>query len=110
MRWRAADSEDPGAIEEAAGQGWLCYGVDKGPGSVASGIHLVESLLSLVDPITLERVEPRIRITTDCPVLIQELDEYRWSDRGTEPDRSCSDHGPDALRYLCMYRAAMVRS
>ncbi len=106
--YRVADSEDPGAIEEAAESGWLVAPATKGPGSVLKGIELVDALISTVDPLDMSPVEPRIRITNDCPVLIEEMEGMRWAEKRDagppKPDKSCPDHGPDALRYLVQYR------
>jgi hypothetical protein len=111
MIYRVADSEDPGAIEEAAYQGWLCEAAVKGPGSVVAGINLLDALLATVDPVSLEPQVPRLRIFSACPVLLGELEEYRWAKvaEGADPrpDPACPDHGPDALRYLVGLRAAL---
>lgn len=109
LTYRVADSEDPGAIIEAAQQGLLVEGARKGAGSVTAGITLVEALLATVDPITLEPCRPRLRFFRNaCPVLVEELEGYRWArvSEGAEPrpDPTCADHGPDALRYLVQYR------
>lgn len=112
LTYRTADSEDPGAIIEAAYHGWLCEPVEKGAGSVVAGINLLDALLATVDPITLGPQVPRLRFFRGaCPVLVEELEEYRWAKvrEGVDarPDPTCSDHGPDALRYLVTYRASL---
>lgn len=106
--YRVGDSEDPGAIAEAAGLGWWITPVKKGPGSVTRGITLVDSLLQTVDPVSMERIAPRLVVTEDCPVLIEELENYRHGPKSTPADikpLKVDDHGPDALRYGVMYRA-----
>ena len=109
--YRVADSEDPGAIVEAAGMGWWVEGAKKGPGSVVQGIELVEAMLQTVHPIELTPQRPRILITQDCPQLIEELEGMRWATvregQDPRPDPVCPDHGPDALRYLVQYRQAL---
>lgn len=111
LTYRVADSEDPGAIIEAALQGFLVEPATKGAGSVRTGITLVESLLATVDPVSLEPTPPRLRVFSTCPILIDELEGYRWAkvNEGVEPrpDPTCSDHGPDALRYLVSYRHSL---
>jgi hypothetical protein len=103
-----ADSEDPAAILEAIEMGYPTDAATKGAGSVARGIELVEALLQTVDPVTMEEVRPRLYITEDCPVLIEEMEGMRWAEpkpgREPEPDRKCPDHGPDTLRYMVVYR------
>lgn len=112
MTYRVADSEAPGAIEEAAFQGWWVASAVKGPGSVLAGITLLESLLTLIDPLTFEPVTPRIKFFRGkVPVLRAELEGLRWDDpRAGQPARpkpGDPDHGPDALRYLVRHRQAM---
>ncbi len=106
--YRVADSEDPGAITEAAELGWWVAPAAKGPGSVTRGITLVEALMQTIDPISGELVAPRIVVTEDCPVLIEELENYRHHERST-PENVIpvkkDDHGVDALRYAVQYRA-----
>ena len=106
--YRVADSEDPGAIAEAAELGWWVAPAVKGPGSVTRGITLVEALLQTIDPITGELVAPRLVVTEDCPVLIEELENYRHHSRSS-PENVIpvkrDDHGADALRYAVQYRA-----
>ena len=105
---RVGDSEDPGAIAEAAALGWWITPVVKGPGSVTRGIALVESLLQTVDPVTMEAIPPRLVIADSCPVLIEEMSGYRHGPRSTPADikpMKTDDHGPDAIRYGVMYRA-----
>ncbi len=41
----------------------------------ARGITLVEALFQTIDPITGELVAPRLVVTEDCPVLIEELEK-----------------------------------
>ena len=109
--YRVADSEDPGAITEAAGLGWWLEAAKKGAGSVVQGIDLLESMLQTVHPIDLTPQAPRIRITSDCPQLIEELEGMRWAEvregQDRRPDPVCPDHGPDALRYIVRYREAL---
>lgn len=110
MWWRIADSEDPGAISEAAYHGMRLQPAAKGPGSVLRGIEMVQAQLALADGYTGEAQEPQIVITEDCPVLISEMEGMRWLPakvgRDQAPDPATPDHGPDALRYIVMHRAA----
>ena len=106
--YTVADSAEPKSIELANAMGWPTDGIKKRAGSVQDGLGVVEMLLQWQDPGTLQPVRPRLYITSDCPVLLDELIGLRWAEPrpGQEPapDPRCSDHGPDALRYLCMYR------
>lgn len=106
-----ADSESPGAIIEASLAGLSCSPAPKGPGSVLQGLTLIESLMQTVDPLTLAPVEPRLRFFASCPVVTGEIEDLKWAKTraGTDPapDPSCSDHGPDALRYALQFRADM---
>jgi len=103
-----ADSEDPGAIIEVNGLGYPTDPATKGAGSVAKGLELVEALLQVVDPVSLQPCRPRLYITSDCPELIGEMEGLRWAESrpGVEPapDKRCPDHGPDTLRYMATYR------
>ena len=109
--YRVADSEDPGAITEAAELGWWVMPAAKGPGSVLRGIELVEALLLVADPLTGEAQPPRIQVTSDCPVVIEEMEGLRWAPPRPgsvpQPDPACPDHGPDALRYIVQARQAL---
>jgi phage terminase large subunit-like protein len=102
--YRVADSESPGALEEAASQGLWLAPAAKGAGSVVAGLKLLEILLQAVNPLTLEPAEPRIKLFRTCPQLISELEGLKWREGVEEPDPACPDHGPDALRYLVQYR------
>ncbi len=107
---RVADSESPGAIEEAASQGLPLIGAEKGPGSVVAGINLVEALMLTVDPLSMEPQPPRIRIFRGAaPVLESEMESYQWARNTIEPrpDPTCPDHGLDALRYIVQLRQSM---
>lgn len=112
MWWRVADSEDPSAILEAAYHGMRLQPAAKGPGSVMRGIEMVQAQLALVDGYTREPQEPQILVTEDCPELIRELEGMRWLPakvgREQQPDPATPDHGPDALRYIVMHRAASM--
>lgn len=109
--YRVADSEDPGAIMEAAARGLMLDAASKGPGSVDRGIEMVQAQIALMNGYTGEPQEPQILITEDCPVLISEMDGMRWRpQRVGQPlqvDPTCADHGPDALRYIVMLRAEL---
>ncbi len=110
--YRVADSESPGAIEEAAEQGWFVAPAQKGAGSVAEGISIVESLLQTQDPITIEPQRARLYIIQGAaPVLTEELEGMKWAEvkegQAPKPDPSCPDHGPDALRYIVQFRESM---
>lgn len=109
--YRVADSEDPGAIQEAALAGFYLAPAAKGAGSVRHGLELMEALLTTVDPVTMEPARPRLYITEDCPTALGELEGLRWEERaeGAEPrpDPACPDHGPDAIRYVVLMREAM---
>ena len=109
--YRVADSESPGAIEEAASQGLYLIPAAKGPGSVMAGMELTQAQLCLLDAYTGEERQPGILITEDCPVLWEEMTGMRWAPakegQEAKPDPSCPDHGPDALRYLVQLRLAM---
>lgn len=110
--FRCADSEDPGAIEEAAAHGWLCEPIKKGAGSVLDGLDLLDALVTTIDPLTFAEQAPRLVFFSTCPVVISEMEELRWAEQKpgepeglpAAPDRRCSDHGPDAVRYIAMYR------
>jgi len=110
--YRVADSESPGAIEEAAAQGLWLFPATKGPGSVMAGITLLQALMSTTNPETLELQRPRIFIMKGrCPLLQEELEGMRWAEErdgvDPHPDPACPDHGPDALRYIVQYRQSM---
>ena len=109
--YRGADSAEPWSINEAAEFGWWVNPIEKPAGSVVQGIELVEALLSILDGMTLEPIEPRLFIFRTCPVLIEEMEGYRWADprpgQAPHPDPACPDHGCDALRYLVMLRHSM---
>ena len=111
MWYRVADSEDPAAILEAAYHGLRLSPAAKGPGSVLRGIEMVQAQLASTDGYTQEPQEPQILITEDCPTLISELEGMRWLPQKVgqdlRPDPAAPDHGPDALRYIVMMRAAM---
>lgn len=111
MVYRVADSEDPGAIQEAALAGFYVAPAAKGAGSVVHGLELMEALMSVVDPVTMEPARPRLYVTEDCPQLLEELEGLRWAEQregaDPKPDPACPDHGPDALRYILLLREAM---
>lgn len=106
--YRVADSEDPGAIAEAAEQGWWVQAVSKPAGSVLLGLNLLEALFQVVDPVTMAPQRPRVFVFPCCPILIEELEGMRWAEvregQDARPDPACPDHGPDALRYIVRYR------
>ena len=106
--YRVADSESPGAITQACEFGVHVVGATKGAGSVSQGITLLEALFATVDGYSLEAIEPRLRVFDTCPVLIEELESYRWADikegQKPRPDPACEDHGADGLRYAMQYR------
>lgn len=107
--YRVADSESPGAIEEAASQGVWLTPAAKGPGSVLAGITLLQALLATTDPVTREPQKPRIFLMRGrCPLLQEELEGMRWAEeregQDPKPDPACPDHGPDVLRYIVQYR------
>lgn len=112
--YRVADSADPDAIEEAAEFGWHCEASRKGAGSIQRGIDLVEARLALVDPVTIDErtgelasIRPRLYFSRDCPVLIEEMMGLLWEEDAegddAKPDETCSDHGPDTVRYIVQY-------
>lgn len=110
--YRVGDSESPGAILEAATQGLWVAPAAKGPGSVRDGLQLVESMLQTTHPVTGEPQRPRLVVVRGaCPKLQEEIEGLRWAPprpgRDPEPDPSCPDHGPDALRYLVQYRRTL---
>lgn len=108
--FRVADSESPGAIEEAACQGWLLAPAEKPRGSVRRGLDLVAAMLATEHPITREPQRPRLYISPACPQLWEELEGLRWPAQLTERQDADevhplgADHGPDALRYLLSER------
>ena len=106
--YRTADSEDPGAIADAAELGWWIAPAKKGPGSVTRGIGMVDALLQTVDPLSGEIVAPRLVFTEDCPQTIAEMLDYRHRHDSTAEDIrpvKRDDHGPDAIRYAVILRA-----
>lgn len=110
-RYRVADSADPGFLTEAARAGWVCLPAAKGPGSIEDGLNLIEAYLAtsyLGQP-----RRPRLYISSDCPVLIAELEQLRWlpEQPGKAPatDPACEDDGIDGLRYILLLRRAMGR-
>lgn len=105
--YRVADSESPGAIEEAASQGLWLAPAAKPAGSVVAGLKMMEIMFQAVHPLTLEPIPPRILVFRTCPQLLSELEGLKWKEGAEEPDPVCPDHGPDALRYLLQYRQAM---
>ena len=107
--YRVADSESPGALEEAAQQGLWLTPATKGPGSVLAGVRLVESFLQTAHPVTGTEQKPRLYLIEGaCPVLLEELTGMRWAKQrpGHEPapDPACADHGPDGVRYVIQFR------
>lgn len=110
-----ADSESPGALEEARKQGIACEGAAKGPGSRRAGYALLEQYLRVRDADGTEH-PPALLIMDCCPVLIDELEQLRWEperpsvaadERDTHPEDP--DHGPDALRYELQRRVGAPR-
>lgn len=104
-----ADSESPGAIQEAAEQGVLVQPALKGKGSVRAGIDLIAAMLATVDPLTQAEIAPRLQFTEDCPVLWEELEGMVWPQLRSGQDADevhplGADHGPDALRYILQER------
>jgi PBSX family phage terminase large subunit len=66
---------------------------------------------SRINPITKHKGSPRLFIFNTCPVLIDQLEQYKWrkisstsEDDPKEEPRKRNDHGVDALRYLIMSR------
>ena len=108
---RVADSESPGAIEEAAFQGLWLQPAAKGAGSVLAGIRLLEAALQTVNAVTKEPQMPSLYFFEGaCPILWEELEGMRWAeDRpGKEPAPAPGpDHGPDALRYILQLRQSL---
>jgi len=108
---RVSDSEDPGAIAQAAELGLWLQPAAKGPGSINDGLDLIEALLQAADALTGEAKRPRLYVCEDCPALIEELEGLKWARErdGVEPgpDPTCPDHGIDALRYGLQLRQTM---
>lgn len=111
-RYRIADSADPGFITQAARQGWPVMPAVKGPGSIEDGLDLLESFLAttwLGSP-----RKPRLYLSADCPVTIQDLEQLQWlpEQPGKPPqtDPACSDEGTDTLRYILLFRRSLGRS
>lgn len=106
-----ADSESPGAIVEASLCGLALAPAAKGPGSVVQGLTLMESLMATVDSVALTPIRPRLYFFATCPVVTGEVEDLKWAKirpgADPHPDPSCSDHGPDALRYVLQFREAM---
>lgn len=106
-----ADSESPGAIVEASLCGLALAPAAKGPGSVVQGLTLMESLMATVDSVALTPIRPRLYFFATCPVVTGEVEDLKWAKirpgADPHPDPSCSDHGPDALRYIIQFREAM---
>lgn len=108
---RVADSESPGAIQQAAEEGLWLQAAAKPSGSVNAGLDLIEALMQTVDPISMKPMRPRLYFTEDCPVLIEEIEGLKWAEEkeGVEPgpDPTCPDHGIDAMRYGLQLRQTM---
>lgn len=106
-----ADSESPGAIVEASLCDLALAPAAKGPGSVVQGLTLMESLMATVDAVTLAPIRPRLYFFATCPVVTGEVEDLKWAKirpgADPHPDPACSDHGPDALRYILQFREAM---
>lgn len=106
--YRVADPAEPDALTAARERGLIVTEAPKERGSVLSGIQDVECLLRSYDPVTSLAVRPRLYVTEDCPVLIEEMEGLRYAEprpgHPAEPDPLCPDHGPDTLRYLVRHR------
>lgn len=98
-----ADSENPEAIKRFFKKGYRIKKVEKGPGSVISGIEVVRGALRPA------MGEPRLfflRGDDGCELLAKRLSSYHWKlDAAGEPSDipdDDKDDEADALRYLVM--------
>lgn len=106
--YRVADSENPGGITDAARLGWWLQAAKKGPGSIAEGIGLMELMCETRDPQTGEERPPVLRISrTACPALWAEMAGLTWAPGKQVPNPNQPDHGPDAVRYVVLYRRSL---
>lgn len=95
-----ADSAEPKSIKELRDGGWSIRGAAKGPDSVRKGIDLVKQY--------------PINVTSESTNLIRDLRYYKWqrdkmTGKSTTKPESGWDHGPDALRYLCISKLKKPR-
>lgn len=83
-----ADSAEPRLIDEVKAKGVNIRKVVKAPGSVLTGIKLLQDYELIIDP--------------DSPNLIKELNHYAWLDKKSNTPVDGYNHLLDGLRYVVM--------